>query len=99
MLKPKELMMCSMTLEEADEWFESYRAFLAHNERTLARQDIKVSRALLNRSIEAGLASSLRAPPRHQSYHTYCRQGWMFRQTERHLLGEKSFVAQEAQLL
>ena len=63
MLKPKELMMCSMTLEEADEWFESYRAFLAHNERTLARQDIKVSRALLNKSIEAGLASSLRAHP------------------------------------
>ena len=27
MLKPKELLMQSMSLEEADEWFESYRAF------------------------------------------------------------------------
>ena len=63
MLKPKELLMRSMSLEEADEWFESYRAFLAHNEKVLARQDIKVSRALLNKSIEAALASSLRAHP------------------------------------
>ena len=43
MLKPKELLMRSMSLEEADEWFESYRAFLAHNEKALSRQDIKVS--------------------------------------------------------
>ena len=48
MLKPKELLMCSMTLEEADEWFESYRAFLVHNEKVLARQDIKVSRRSTN---------------------------------------------------
>ena len=62
-LKPKDLLMRSMTLEEADEWFESYRAFLAHNEKVLAKQDIKVNRALLNKSIEAALASSLRAHP------------------------------------
>ena len=43
MLKPKELLMRSMSLEEADEWFESYRAFLAHNEKALSRQDISVS--------------------------------------------------------
>ena len=69
MLKPKELLMRSMSLEEADEWFESYRAFLAHNEKALARQDIKVSRALLNKSIEAALASSLRAHPDIQPLH------------------------------
>ena len=63
MLKPKDLLMRSMSLEEADEWFESYRAFLAHNQKALDRQDIRVSRALLNKSIEAALASSLRAHP------------------------------------
>ena len=62
-LKPKDLLMRSMTLEEADEWFESYRAFLAHNEKVLVKQDIKVNRALLNKSIEAALASALRAHP------------------------------------
>ena len=32
LLKPKELLLLSMTLEEADEWFRNFRAFLKHNE-------------------------------------------------------------------
>ena len=62
LLKPKELLLLSMTLEEADQWFRNFRAFLKHNERALANQDISVSRALLNKSIEAKLSSTLRAP-------------------------------------
>ena len=33
MLKPKELLLRSMTLEEADQWFTNLRAFLKHNEK------------------------------------------------------------------
>ena len=33
MLKPKELLLRSMTLEEADQWFTNFRAFLKHNEK------------------------------------------------------------------
>ena len=61
MLKPKEPLLLSMSLEEADEWFTGYKAFFKHNERALANQDVSVSRALLNKSIEAKLSSALRA--------------------------------------
>ena len=61
LLKPKELLLLSMTFEEADEWFRNFQAFLKHNERALANQDISVIRALLNKSIEAKLSSILRA--------------------------------------
>ena len=67
MLKPKELLLCSMTLEEANQWFTNFRAFLKHNEKALSRQDISVSRALLNNSIEAGLSSALRADAKIQA--------------------------------
>ena len=40
-LKPKELLATSMTLEEADEWFRSYKAFLKHNERALTKLDVQ----------------------------------------------------------
>ena len=63
MLKPKELLLRSMTLEEADQC----RAFLKHNEKALSRQDISVIRALLNNSIEAGLSSALRADAKIQA--------------------------------
>ena len=63
LLQPKELLLLSMTLEEADQWFRNFRAFLKHNERALANQDISVIRALLNKSIEAKLSSTLRAHP------------------------------------
>ena len=62
-LKPKELLATSMTLEEADEWFRGYKAFLKHNERALRKLDVQVNRALLNKSIEAKLSSALRALP------------------------------------
>ena len=62
-LKPKELLATSMTLEEADEWFRGYKAFLKHNERALKKLDVQVNQALLNKSIEAKLSSALRALP------------------------------------
>ena len=62
-IKPKELLATSMTLEEADEWFRSYKAFLKHNKRALTKLDIQVHRALLNKSIEAKLSLALRALP------------------------------------
>ena len=52
-----------MTLEEANEWFRNFRVFLKHNEQALANQDISVIRALLNKSIEAKMSSTLRAHP------------------------------------
>ena len=61
LLKPKELLLTAMTLEEADEWFKGYKAFTKHNERVLANKDVSVSRALLKKSIEAKLSSALRA--------------------------------------
>ena len=67
MLKPKELLLRSMTLEEANQWFTNFRAFLKHNEKALSRQDISVSRALLNNSIEAGWSSALRADAKIQA--------------------------------
>ena len=67
MLKPKELLLRSMTLEESNQWFTNFRAFLKHNEKALSRQDISVSRALLNNSIEAGLFSVLRADSKIQA--------------------------------
>ena len=42
-LKPKELLATSMTLEEADEWFRGYKAFLKHNERALKKLDVQVN--------------------------------------------------------
>ena len=63
LLKPKELLLLSMTFEEADEWFRNFQAFLKHNERALAKQDILVIHALLNKSIEAKLSSTLGAHP------------------------------------
>ena len=67
MLKPKELLLQSMTLEEADQLFTNFRAFLKHNEKALSRQDISVSRTLLNNSIEAGLSLALRADAKIQA--------------------------------
>ena len=31
LLKPKELLSSEMTLEEADQWFESYKVFISYN--------------------------------------------------------------------
>ena len=63
LLKPKELLLLSMTLEEANEWFCNFRAFLKHNEQALANKDISVFRGLLNKSIKAKLSSTLRTHP------------------------------------
>lgn len=62
-LNLKELLTTSMTLEEADEWFRGYKAFLKHNEHALTKLDVQVHCALLNKSIEAKLSLALRALP------------------------------------
>ena len=61
LLQPKELLLLSMTFEDADEWFCNFRAFLKHNERALANQDITVIHALLNKSIEASSGFNFRS--------------------------------------
>ena len=49
LLKPKELLSSEMTNEEADQWFESYKAFMSYNKQSMTKMDISVKRALLNK--------------------------------------------------
>ena len=49
-----------MTLEEADQWFESYKAFISYNKRSMTKMDISVKRALLNKCLDTKLVSALR---------------------------------------
>ena len=60
LLKPKELLTAEMSLEEADEWFACYKAFLKYNERALNKLDISVKRALLNKYLDTKMSSALR---------------------------------------
>ena len=60
LLKPKELLSSEMTLEEADEWFESYNPFISYNKRSVTKMDISVKRALLNKCLDTKLVSALR---------------------------------------
>ena len=60
LLKPKELLSSEMTLEEADQWFESYKAFISYNKRSMTKMDISVKRALLNKCLDTKLVSALR---------------------------------------
>ena len=48
-LKPKELLSSEMNLEEADQWFDSYRAYITFNKRNMAKLEISVRRQLLNK--------------------------------------------------
>ena len=43
-LKPKELLSSKMNLEEADQWFDSYRAYISFNKRNMAKLEISVRR-------------------------------------------------------
>ena len=49
-----------MTLEEADQWFESYKAFMRYNKRSMTKMDISVKRTLLNKCLDTKLVSALR---------------------------------------
>ena len=49
-----------MTLEEADQWFESYKAFINFNKRSMIRLEISVRRVLLNKCLDSKMVSALR---------------------------------------
>ena len=99
LLKPKELLLLSMTLEEADEWFTNFRAFLKHNERALAKQDISVSRALLNKSIEAKLSSSPRADTTVQATTPIAEPGGYLGEVESYIFGKEPTLVKASLLL
>ena len=59
-LKPEELLSSEMNLEEADQWFDSYRAYITFNKRNMAKLEISVRRQLLNKSLDPKMVSALR---------------------------------------
>ena len=59
-LKPRELLSADMNLEEANLWFDAYRAHIGFNRNNMAKLDIKVRRAMLNACLDPKMASSLR---------------------------------------
>ena len=58
-LKPRQELLRSFTLEEANIWFDGFTAYFNHNEKFLEKLSPLVRRQLLNNAIEAGLASAL----------------------------------------
>ena len=58
-LKPRQELLRSFTLEEANIWFDGFIAYFNHNEKVLARLTPLVHRQLLNNSLGAGLAAAL----------------------------------------
>ena len=60
-LKPKEPLSKEMNLEEANQWFKSYKAHLTYNSSTLAIQPISVQRAMLEVDLNPKMASALRS--------------------------------------
>jgi hypothetical protein len=58
-LKPRQALLRSFTLEEANIWFDGFTAYYNHNEKVLEKLTPLVRRQLLNNVIEAGLASAL----------------------------------------
>ena len=59
-LKPKEPLNESMTLEEVEHWLKGYEAFMDHNREVLTQEGIKVSRAILDKCLDAKLSTRLR---------------------------------------
>ena len=59
-LKPKEPLNESMTLEEVDHWLKGYEAFMDHNKEVLTQEGIKVSRAILDGCLDPKLSTRLR---------------------------------------
>ena len=60
LLKPKEPLSETMSLEEAEHWIKKYKAFLAHNKDVLNEEGLVVSRAILDDSLDPKLAAKLR---------------------------------------
>ena len=60
LLMSKELLSSEMTLEDTDQWFESYKAFMRYNKRSMTKMDISVKRTLLNKCLDTKLVSALR---------------------------------------
>ena len=58
-LKPRQELLRSFTLEEANIWFDGFTAYYNPNEKVLEKLTPLVRRQLLNNVIEAGLASAL----------------------------------------
>ena len=56
-LKPKEPLNESMTLEEAEHWLKGYEAFMDHNKEVLMQEGIKVSRAILDGCLDPKLST------------------------------------------
>ena len=59
-LKPKEPLNESMTLEEVEHWLKGYEAFMDHNKEVLTQEGIKVSRAILDGCLDPKLSTRLR---------------------------------------
>ena len=60
LLKPKEPLSETMSLEEAEHWIKKYKAFLAHNKDVLNEEGLVVSKAILDGSLDPKLAAKLR---------------------------------------
>ena len=60
-LKPRQELLRSFTLEEANIWFDGFKAYFNHNEKVIQKLPPSVRRQILNNSIEAGLANALQA--------------------------------------
>ena len=60
-LKPRQELLRSFTLEEANVWFDGFTAYLNHNEKALQKLPPSVRQQILNNSIEAALANALQA--------------------------------------
>ena len=60
-LKPRQELLRSFTLEEANVWFDGFTAYFKHNEKALQKLPASVHRQILNNSIEAALANALQA--------------------------------------
>ena len=60
-LKPRQELLRSFTLEEANIWFDGFKAYFNHNEKVIEKLPPSVRRQILNNSIEAGLANALQA--------------------------------------
>ena len=56
-LKPKEPLNESMTLEEVEHWLKGYEAFMDHNKEVLMQEGIKVSRAILDGCLDPKLST------------------------------------------
>ena len=57
-LKPRQELLRSYNLEEANVWFDGFTAYFNHNEKVLQKLPASVRWQILNNSIEAALANA-----------------------------------------